>query len=54
MGWQGDYPFEVINKKNRGNGKNDAYREVLGFIKKNPFATVSDIREFCKNKIKTY
>jgi hypothetical protein len=54
MGWQGDYCFEEINKKNRGNGQNDAYREVLGFIKRNPSATVSDIREFCKEQIKNY
>lgn len=46
MGWMHDYTFEHYQDRDFKKGQRSAFDKVLGFIKRNPDATVQDIREF--------
>ncbi len=46
MGWSNDYSFDELKRQNANRNKNNAYDEILHYIKINPDCTVADIRNF--------
>lgn len=46
MGWSYDYSFDYLAKKEREKSKGTTCDKILGYIKRHPDITVTELRKF--------
>ena len=46
MGWSYDYNFDYFKEQAKQKSKNATCDKILGYIKRNPTATIDELRKF--------